>query len=108
MATGNLTAPVLFALQSDCGPALQDLIDSEFIEENDLQQAIQLTHAGGGVAAAKRLAREEADMVCSCTHVFLLKRRRACLFWGIACYLAQLRLSSIVRFLTVQCARQMC
>ena len=63
LASGNLTAPALFALQSDCGPALQDLIESEFIEEGDLQQAIDLTHRGGGVAAAKRLAREEADMV---------------------------------------------
>ena len=63
LASGNLTAPALFALQSDCGPALQDLIESEFVEEGDLQQAIDLTHRGGGVAAAKRLAREEADMV---------------------------------------------
>ena len=63
LASGNLTAPVLFALQSNCGDELLDLIDSEFLEEGDLQQAIELVRAGGGVAAAKRLACEEADKV---------------------------------------------
>ena len=64
MASGNLTAPVLFALQSKCGDELLDLIDSEFVEEGDLQRAIELVKAGGGVAAAKQLACEEADKVC--------------------------------------------
>lgn len=61
LASGNLTAPVLFALQSAHGDELLDLIDSEFVEEGDLQRAIELVTAGGGVAAAKRLASEEAD-----------------------------------------------
>lgn len=65
MASGNLTAPVLFALQSNCGSELLDLIDSEFVEEGDLQRAIELVKAGGGIAAAKQLACEEADKVCS-------------------------------------------
>lgn len=64
LASGNLTAPVLFALQSKCGNELLDLIDSEFVEEGDLQRAIELVRAGGGVAAAKQLACEEADKVC--------------------------------------------
>ena len=63
MATGNLTAPVLFALQSPCGDELEELIDSEFSEEGDLEQAIELVRNGGGVAAARRLATEEADKV---------------------------------------------
>jgi len=58
-----LTAPVLFALQSTHGDELLVLIDSEFVEEGDLQRAIELVRAGGGVAAAKRLASEEADKV---------------------------------------------
>ncbi|KAL3133887.1 hypothetical protein ABBQ32_008346 [Trebouxia sp. C0010 RCD-2024] len=61
LASGNLTAPVLFALQSKCGSELLDLIDSEFVEEGDLQRAIDLVREGGGVAAAKQLACEEAD-----------------------------------------------
>ena len=64
LASGNLTAPVLFALQSNCGSELLDLIDSEFVEEGDLERAIELVKAGGGVAAAKQLACEEADKVC--------------------------------------------
>ena len=54
---------MLFALQSAHGDELLDLIDSEFVEEGDLQRAIELVTAGGGVAAAKRLASEEADKV---------------------------------------------
>lgn len=55
---------MLFALQSKCGSELLDLIDSEFVEEGDLQRAIDLVREGGGVAAAKQLACEEADKVC--------------------------------------------
>lgn len=69
LASGNLTAPVLFALQSNCGSELLDLIDSEFVEEGDLQRAIELVKTGGGIAAAKQLACEEADKVCS---IFIL------------------------------------
>ena len=54
---------MLFALQSSHGDELLDLIDSEFVEEGDLQRAINLVRDGGGVAAAKRLASEEADKV---------------------------------------------
>ncbi len=68
MASGNLTAPVLFALQSVHGDELLDLIDSEFVEEGDLQRAIELVTADGGVAAAKRLASEEADKVLKLLH----------------------------------------
>jgi len=69
LASGNLTAPVLFALQSAHGDELLDLIDSEFVEEGDLQRAIELVTAGGGVAAAKRLASEEADKVLKLLHL---------------------------------------
>lgn len=54
---------MLFALQSPHGDELLDLIDSEFVEEGDLQRAVELVKAGGGIAAAKRLASEEADKV---------------------------------------------
>ena len=60
---------MLFALQSAHGDELLDLIDSEFVEEGDLQRAIELVTAGGGVAAAKRLASEEADKVLKLLHL---------------------------------------
>lgn len=85
LASGNLTAPVLFALQSKCGNELLDLIDSEFVEEGDLQRAIELVKAGGGVAAAKQLACEEADKVClvcvilHVLHILFSAQHHACL-----------------------------
>ena len=65
LATGNLTAPAIFALQSSAAEELEGLIDSEFQEEGSLQQAILLVHESGGIAAARKLARQEADMVRS-------------------------------------------
>ena len=84
MASGNLTAPVLFALQSKCGDELLDLIDSEFVEEGDLQRAIELVKAGGGVSAAKQLACEEADKVCLVSIVclsYMSAQHHACWPW---------------------------
>lgn len=66
---GNLTAPAIFALQSSYAEELEGLIDGEFQEEGSLKQAIHLIHESGGIAAARRLARQEADMVSqSSTH----------------------------------------
>lgn len=61
LASGNLTAPAIFALESDVGGELQRLIETEFEEEGALGRAVQLVTDLGGVAAARRLAREEAD-----------------------------------------------
>ena len=63
LATGNLTAPAIFALRSSVAAELRELIDSEFMEEGSLQRAILLVKAGGGIAAAQQLARQEGDMV---------------------------------------------
>ncbi|KAK9820317.1 hypothetical protein WJX72_008844 [[Myrmecia] bisecta] len=62
LAGGNLTAPALFALNSEVGPKLEELIESEFREEGDLERAMALVEAGGGLAAARGLARQEADL----------------------------------------------
>jgi all-trans-nonaprenyl-diphosphate synthase len=62
LATGNLTAPAIFALQSSVAEELEALIDGEFEEAGSLQHAIQLVHSGGGIAAARKLARQEGDL----------------------------------------------
>ncbi len=60
LSKGNLTAPVLFALQRE--PELRDLIDTEFTEEGSLDAAISLVHRNGGVVRAQDLAKQKGDM----------------------------------------------
>ena len=73
LATGNLTAPAVYALQTSVGPELTTLIKDGF--EGDwgqgrLDQAIHLVSVSGGVDAARDLARQEADAVCqTCVRV---------------------------------------
>lgn len=62
LATGNLTAPVLFALQNPTtGPRLLTLIESRFKKQGSLEEALDLVASGGGIDQARKLAREEAD-----------------------------------------------
>jgi hypothetical protein len=66
LASGNLTAPALFALQTELvGSELLELIESEFQEEGSLERAIDLVKIGGGISAARQLARQEADKACA-------------------------------------------
>ncbi|KAL4181511.1 hypothetical protein AMTRI_Chr12g237690 [Amborella trichopoda] len=60
LAKGNLTAPVLFALNKE--PKLRDIIDSEFTEVGSLESAVQLIIECGGIERAQELAREKADL----------------------------------------------
>jgi all-trans-nonaprenyl-diphosphate synthase len=60
LSKGNLTAPVLFALDKE--PELRDLIDTEFTEEGSLEAAIALVHRGGGIDRARTLAKEQGDL----------------------------------------------
>ncbi|XP_024398795.1 uncharacterized protein [Physcomitrium patens] len=60
LSKGNLTAPVLFALEKE--PELRDLIDTEFTEEGSLEAAIALVHRGGGIDRARTLAKEQGDL----------------------------------------------
>ena len=67
LATGNLTAPILFALQRDengTGEELKKLIQSQFKNDGDLDRAIGIVNEFG-IEDARRLAREEADMALS-------------------------------------------
>ncbi|KAL3682768.1 hypothetical protein R1sor_000790 [Riccia sorocarpa] len=60
LAKGNLTAPVLYALEKE--PELRDLIAGEFSEEGSLEAAIGLVVRGGGIEKARQLARERGDL----------------------------------------------
>uniref|UniRef100_A0A0D9XYD6 Uncharacterized protein n=1 Tax=Leersia perrieri TaxID=77586 RepID=A0A0D9XYD6_9ORYZ len=60
LAKGNLTAPVIFALQDE--PQLREIIDSEFSDTDSLATAIELVHRSGGIKRAHELAREKGDL----------------------------------------------
>lgn len=63
LSSGNITAPAIFALADmHVGSELSELIQSEFIEPGSLQRAMELVEIGGGLQAARRLARAEADL----------------------------------------------
>ncbi|KAJ3695278.1 hypothetical protein LUZ60_000655 [Juncus effusus] len=57
LAKGNLTAPVIFALEIE--PKLRQIIDSEFKEDGSLEEAIELVHSCGGIKRAQDLAKEK-------------------------------------------------
>lgn len=58
LASGNLTAPVLYAIEEK--PYLEVLIEREFSEENDLEQALEIVRNGQGIVRAKELAKKHA------------------------------------------------
>ncbi|EFJ51461.1 hypothetical protein VOLCADRAFT_57046 [Volvox carteri f. nagariensis] len=60
LASGNLTAPAIFALRKS--PELLDIISSEFVEEGSLERALELVRETGGIEEARLLARQQADM----------------------------------------------
>lgn len=60
LAKGNLTAPVIFALEKQ--PRLRDLIESEFCETGSLDEAIALVKSCGGIDRARDLAKEKANL----------------------------------------------
>jgi len=60
LKSGNLTAPVLFALGEK--PSLEVLIDREFAEEGDLEQALELIQNSQGIQQARELAAHHAKL----------------------------------------------
>lgn len=69
LAKGNLTAPVIFALEEE--PKLRELIESEFCETGSLDEAIGIVKNCGGIERARDLAREKLYLV---------------LFWMFSCW----------------------
>ncbi|MFQ6650627.1 hypothetical protein Gotur_022990 [Gossypium turneri] len=60
LAKGNLTAPVIFALEKE--PKLREIIESEFCETGSLDEGIELVKQCGGIERAQELAKEKADI----------------------------------------------
>ncbi|OVA07086.1 Polyprenyl synthetase [Macleaya cordata] len=60
LAKGNLTAPVIFALELE--PKLREIIDSEFSEDGSFNEAVELIKKCGGIKRAQELAKEKADL----------------------------------------------
>lgn len=58
MASGNLTAPVLFALEEK--PYLEVLIDREFSEAGDLEEALNLVNESSGIKRSQEMAKKYA------------------------------------------------
>jgi all-trans-nonaprenyl-diphosphate synthase len=60
LAKGNLTAPVIFALEQS--QKLREIIESEFCESGSIDEAIELVKSSGGIERAQELAKEKADL----------------------------------------------
>lgn len=60
LASGNLTAPVLYAMEEE--PELLALIEREFEEPEDIQTALKLVKQSRGIERAKNLAKEQANL----------------------------------------------
>lgn len=60
LVSGNLTAPVLYALEEK--PLLSVLIEREFSEEGDVETALDLVKQSNGIERAKSLALEHANL----------------------------------------------
>ncbi len=58
LKSGNLTAPVLYTLEEK--PYLEDLIDREFAQEDDLEQALALVRGSQGIQRSRELALHHA------------------------------------------------
>ncbi|CAG9465599.1 unnamed protein product [Pedinophyceae sp. YPF-701] len=59
LASGNITAPIIYALQAPGGDELRELIEGRFDEPGSLERGIELVQDLGGIDAARALAREE-------------------------------------------------
>jgi all-trans-nonaprenyl-diphosphate synthase len=64
LKSGNLTAPVLYAIEEY--PFLTTLIEREFSEVDDFAQAIALVHQSQGIARSRELAASHARQAANC------------------------------------------
>jgi all-trans-nonaprenyl-diphosphate synthase len=60
LKSGNLTAPTLFALKER--PFLETLIEREFAQDGDFEQAIALIHESSGIQKSRELAFHHAQL----------------------------------------------
>ncbi|MBW4521092.1 MAG: solanesyl diphosphate synthase [Scytolyngbya sp. HA4215-MV1] len=66
LKSGNLTAPVLFALEEK--PYLEVLIDREFAQAGDWEQAISLVRDSRGIERSRELANHHAHLASEYLH----------------------------------------
>jgi all-trans-nonaprenyl-diphosphate synthase len=64
LKSGNLTAPVLYALKEK--PYLEALIEREFAQDGDLDQALALVHDSHGIERSRELAAHHAKLATDC------------------------------------------
>ena len=64
LASGTLTAPVIYAMEEF--PALSGLIEREFNEAGDLEQALALVHQSRGIARSRELAEKFSHEAQAC------------------------------------------
>ncbi|MFZ4639165.1 MAG: solanesyl diphosphate synthase [Nodosilinea sp.] len=64
LKNGHLTAPVLYAMADH--PVLATLIDREFSQPEDFDQAIDVIHHSNGIARARELAAQQAQSAIVC------------------------------------------
>ncbi|MGB3201667.1 MAG: solanesyl diphosphate synthase [Nodosilinea sp.] len=64
LKSGNLTAPVLYAMAEH--PFLTTLVEREFSEVKDFDQAIELIHCSSGIARSRDLAAHHACQAATC------------------------------------------
>ncbi|MCO5595152.1 hypothetical protein L7F22_049190 [Adiantum nelumboides] len=69
LSKGNLTAPVLFALEDN--KELRRIIDSEFTDEGSLETAIKLVQQGRGMVRARDLAKQKGEEAKDCLKCLL-------------------------------------
>ncbi|MEL6927749.1 MAG: solanesyl diphosphate synthase [Cyanobacteria bacterium J06600_6] len=63
LASGNLTVPALYALQSE--PVLKILIEREFAEAGDLERALELVDRTDGIERSRQLANDHARIAAA-------------------------------------------
>lgn len=64
LASGNLTAPVLYAMEEK--PYLEVLIEREFSEEGDLERALTIINNTNGIQKARELANYQSEQALKC------------------------------------------
>jgi all-trans-nonaprenyl-diphosphate synthase len=60
LASGNLTAPALFAIEET--PYLKTLVEREFSEENDLAEALAIVNNSQGIRRSRELAAHHSQL----------------------------------------------
>ena len=60
LASGNLTAPAILAMQRE--PALRALIEDRFRDPGSLDRALAMVAMSGGIDAARELAQREGEL----------------------------------------------